>query len=418
MTAYDTGFLLKDNGTAAAASVADSAYHSRREDYHSSSLFCGGVPCDYYLDRADEIWTDFKEEKIGKITWKVYKGEIEEYGCKLHGKAEKDCFSRWKAGDTGWNDPTADLYKRVSGHVKDTTPFNKQGPPAKNVVQDAGEAMAQCIANEAEIKKNFFMAGPWDVKVPGLRDAKIWYNNGGASYFGGDSILEGGLWNMEKTAGGLKYVATATFNHNFDPEEAMTRLYRPRCLHHVTCLTKDMGKQVMDVAFEQRLDILYVATKGFRGDFVGGKTVLTGPTGAMTPRPSPVVVMKKSFKHPSIKNEKIHCVVMKTIKADKDPKTDRSLLDDYGNFKDCMILRMRGYAFWKEDGATRVAVFSHEDPGTDYYNVASSVYSRLSFGQQSGGAWESAKFQLERLVHVAPAGGKHGLGSIFDTHVK
>ena len=61
--------------------------------------------------------------------------------------------------------------------------------------------------------------------------------------------------------------------------------------------------------------------------------MLTGPTGAMTPRPSPVVVMKKSFKHPSNKKEKIHCVVMKTIKADKDPKTDRSLLDDHGNFK-------------------------------------------------------------------------------------
>ena len=64
--------------------------------------------------------------------------------------------------------------------------------------------------------------------------------------------------------------------------------------------------------------------------------MLTGPTGAMTPRPSPVVVMKKSFKHPSNKKEKIHCVVMKTIKADKFRQTDgtdRSLLDDYGNFK-------------------------------------------------------------------------------------
>ena len=57
--------------------VADSAYHSRREDYHSSSLFCGGVPCEsslfsgwlpYVLGR--ERSADANTEAIHLPEWK------------------------------------------------------------------------------------------------------------------------------------------------------------------------------------------------------------------------------------------------------------------------------------------------------------------------------------------------------------
>jgi hypothetical protein len=388
------------NGSAQASTIM--ATSPPRKKKGGLSLLCWNG-CDYYLEQADEIWTDFKEETIGKYTWKVYKGEIEEYGCNLHSKAEKDCFSREIAGDT---DPNADLWKRVSGHLKEDAPYKRQGVPAKLTVFDAGAAISKLLTKEKDLARIFKMSGGGEVTIRGLSNARIWYRNGGLLSVAGDSIFDGGLWNMPKTAGGLKYIATATFDHDVDPEEMMTRLYRPRGLHHVACVTS-MGDPVMDVSFEQRIDILQIPTKGFKSDYVVKGLEYYW-------RPTPVLVMKKKHKVPMKdgKDLSVYTVVMKTIKLDK----ECPIAKEWGTFKDCMILRCRGYAIWKdkETKATRVGIFSHEDPETDYYNVASSVYSRLSLGQASGGAWESATYQLERLVNVAP-GGLYGHGSVFDT---
>jgi hypothetical protein len=357
--------------------------------------------CDYYAEHLDEIWTDFKEENIDKNLWKVYKGEIEEYGCSLHSKAEKDCFSREIAGDT---DPNADLWKRVSGRVREKPPGSRQGVPAKLTVFDAGAAMAKLLTKEDSLAKSFSMTGPGAAHVHGMSNVRIWYRNGGLLSIGGDSIFDGGLWNMPKTAGGLKYIATGTLDEAVNPEDAMTRLYRPRCLHHVACTFGSEGQAVMDVSFEQRIDILELPVKGFLTDYVTEEQGLEWYS-----RVSPVLVMKKKHKVPlkDGKDLSVYTVVMKTIKIEKDsPIAQQS---HHGLCKDCMILRARGYAFWtdKETQATRVAVFSHEDPETQFHNLASSVYSRLSFGRASAGAWQAAEQQLERLAHITSSESAH-----------